>query len=130
MASRTTRLLLPFALCTVVCACSAGGMPEDDGAEQEQAITAAQQAAQSAATPATEASADAPPPVPTCDASQVQGLVGKPADEATLGQARTDAGADQVRVIKPGTAVTMEFNGARLNVEVDADNRIVALRCG
>ena len=27
-------------------------------------------------------------------------------------------------------AVTLEFDGARLNVEVDESNTIVALRCG
>jgi len=60
----------------------------------------------------------------------VQGLVGQPADEATVEQAREDAHAERVRVLRPGQAVTLEFDGARLNVEVDESNTIVALRCG
>jgi hypothetical protein len=34
-----------------------------------------------------------------------------------------------VRVLRPGQAVTMEFNAERLNLEVDATGRIVAARC-
>ncbi len=60
----------------------------------------------------------------------LQGLVGQPADEATVEQAREDAHAERVRVLRPGQAVTLEFDGARLNVEVDESNTIVALRCG
>ena len=45
-------------------------------------------------------------------------------------EARIDAGATRARVLKPGQAVTMEFDGARLNLEVDADDKVVALRCG
>ena len=52
------------------------------------------------------------------------------ASDELVEQARTDAGADAVRTLRPGQAVTLEFNGARLNVEVDEDNRIVSLRCG
>ena len=35
-----------------------------------------------------------------------------------------------VRVIKPGQAVTMDYRGDRLNVEVDAHNAIVRITCG
>jgi Peptidase inhibitor I78 family len=35
-----------------------------------------------------------------------------------------------VRVIRPGQAVTMDFRGDRLNVEIDERNRVRALRCG
>jgi hypothetical protein len=129
MRARTFRPLLSLSLLSVLCACS-GGSPEDDAAEQEHAIVAAQQAAESAATPPPNGSADAPPPAPTCDASQVQGLVGQPNDEAKAEQARVDAGASHVRVLKPGEMVTMEFDGKRLNIEVDAEDRVVAVRCG
>ena len=35
-----------------------------------------------------------------------------------------------VRVIKPGDQVTMDFNAARLNIDVDAAGNISAVRCG
>ena len=35
-----------------------------------------------------------------------------------------------VRVLEPGQMVTMEFDGERLNIEVDATKKIVAVRCG
>jgi len=34
------------------------------------------------------------------------------------------------RALKPGQAVTMEFNGARLNLDVDARGRVTSVRCG
>ena len=47
-----------------------------------------------------------------------------------MNEARKRAGAYMVRVLRPGQATTMEFNGERLNLEVDATGRIVAARCG
>ena len=35
-----------------------------------------------------------------------------------------------VRVIKPGDQVTMDFQAARLNIEVDAAGNISGVRCG
>jgi len=131
MTLRTTRLLLPLALITALAACSADTPPADDGAEQEQALTAAQQAAESAATPPATGTIDAAAsPEPECDASQVQGLVGQALEDATAEQARTDANAKSVRVLEPGAMVTMEFDSKRLNIEVDAARKITALRCG
>lgn len=129
MPARTLRTLPSLALLCALAACSAGGPPEDDGAEQEQAGVAARQAAESAAAAPVDGGV-APPPAPTCDASQVQGLVGQVADEAVLEQARTDAGAARARLLKPDQMVTMEFDGTRLNVEVDAGNKVLAVRCG
>ena len=77
-----------------------------------------------------DGTAAVPPPAPTCDASQVQGLVGKAADEATVEQARIDAGATRARVLKPGQAVTMDFRQDRINVHLDAGNTITRLDCG
>ncbi|WP_042809585.1 I78 family peptidase inhibitor, partial [Xanthomonas citri] len=63
-------------------------------------------------------------------ATQVQSLVGQPLTDAVGEQARSDAGAKSVRVLKPGQMTTMEFNGERLNLEVDAKNVISSVRCG
>ncbi|HET6396921.1 MAG TPA: I78 family peptidase inhibitor [Pseudoxanthomonas sp.] len=125
MSPRHLRLCLAAMLASAAAACSVDGAQGTDEAEQEQAEVAARQAADAAAQPA-----QAAPPAPSCDASQVQGRIGQAADEAGLEQARQDAGAERLRVLRPGQVVTLEFDGARLNVEVDANDRIVALRCG
>ncbi|HST44042.1 MAG TPA: I78 family peptidase inhibitor, partial [Luteimonas sp.] len=43
---------------------------------------------------------------------------------------REAAGAGSMRVLRPGQAVTMEFNPTRLNLDVDAAGRVTAARCG
>ncbi len=45
-------------------------------------------------------------------------------------QAREEAKATEVRVLEPGQMVTMEFNGERLNLEVDDKRVVTAVRCG
>lgn len=72
-----------------------------------------------------------PPPVGgTCDASRIQTAVGQPASSQVLEQVTLGSGAQSARVVRPGEAVTMEFNGNRLTVSVDAGNRITQLACG
>lgn len=117
------RRLSPILLCLVVAACSA---PPAD--EQEQAAAAAEQRAEAAAQPApqTEVATDAA----TCDATQAQWTVGKAVSEADVEQARKDAGAQTARTLKPGQATTMEFNAARLNLDVDDKGVVTAVRCG
>jgi hypothetical protein len=44
--------------------------------------------------------------------------------------ARDRAGASTSRVLKPGQAATMEFNGERLNLDLDARSRVTSVRCG
>lgn len=123
--SLLTLLVLP-----ALFACSAGNPAEDSEAEQEQALVAAHQAAESAAEPPADNAAIAPPPAPECEASHVQGLIGQTIDDAKLEQAKVDAGAENVRVLTPDQMVTMEFDGTRLSIEVDAQGMITALRCG
>lgn len=65
-----------------------------------------------------------------CDASAVQSLIGQEATEEVVEQARTDAGAETARTLRPGQAVTMEFREGRLNVDVDENGTITSLRCG
>lgn len=125
---RVHPFLLPLALLCLAGCAGPDNAVDGDEAEREQALLDARDAASSAAADGVESVA-APPPA-SCDATPVQGLVGEAAADELVEQARTDAGADSVRVLRPGQAVTLEFNGARLNVEVDEDNRIVSLRCG
>lgn len=45
-------------------------------------------------------------------------------------EARSAAGADRVRTIKPGQMVTMEYHASRLTLDVDEHNIVVNVRCG
>lgn len=84
-------------------------------------------------TSATEATPATPPgdAAAQCNAGAAQSFVGREATETTVAEAQTAAGATgAVRVIKPGQAVTMDFRGDRLNVEVDERNAIVRITCG
>ena len=44
--------------------------------------------------------------------------------------ARKDAGADRVRTLRPGQAVTMEYLAGRLNLYLDASGNIERIGCG
>lgn len=75
------------------------------------------------ASPAPEA------PAMTCDADKVQWTLGQLADEALVAKAKMQAGAERMRVIKPGMAVTMDYREDRLNLDVDADNKVTRAYC-
>jgi hypothetical protein len=65
------------------------------------------------------------PPGASCSAESLQHLVGQPESAFDPG------GLDEpIRIIRPGDAVTMDFSLQRLNVEIGADGRITAIRCG
>ncbi len=72
----------------------------------------------------------ATPPAGSCDASQVQGLVGQAYSEEAAQQAKQDANATQVRMLKPNQPITAEYLGERLNIEVDDKNLVSGVRCG
>ncbi len=66
------------------------------------------------------------PPPPRCDEAALSaGFVGLPASvlAATTFLA-------PVRVIRPGDAVTMDYNPSRINFELDAADRIARVTCG
>lgn len=65
-----------------------------------------------------------------CDAQPVQGIVGRSSTASTVEAARTQAGAQMARILRPGQMVTKEFNTQRLNLEVDATGRILSVHCG
>jgi hypothetical protein len=72
---------------------------------------------------------EAPPPLPdmspTCGADALQGLVGQPASVL-----ETMRFGKPVRIIRPGTAVTMDYSPDRLNIEIDAREKIIRVACG
>ncbi|CAN7259538.1 I78 family peptidase inhibitor [Variovorax paradoxus] len=78
------------------------------------------------------ASASAAPPEPVfqCNADGARFAVGQPLSPQLEAAARVRAGAGTVRALKPGEAVTMELNGGRLNLDVDARGRVTDVRCG
>lgn len=80
--------------------------------------------------PVPVAAAPAPEPQAQCNAEGARFAIGQPASAQLGATARVRAGAESVRVLKPNQAVTMEFNGGRLNLVVDARNRVTAARCG
>ncbi len=77
-----------------------------------------------------------PPPLPapgpdgSCFAEDAAGAVGQRATTGVIERATLESGARTARIIRPGQAYTQEFNPDRLNIEVDAANRIVRLSCG
>lgn len=66
----------------------------------------------------------------SCNADAARSIVGQTASADVVEQARTAAGADTARTLKPGQATTMEFKGDRLNIDVDANNKVTNVRCG
>ena len=117
---RPAALIATAALLLALSACTKPA-PE----EQDEALNQSQQAAEAAAAPA-----EATKKQGACDASQVQGLVGQTYSDAMQAQAKEDAGATDVRVLKPNQPVTMEFIGERLNIELDEKGTVSGVRCG
>ena len=64
-----------------------------------------------------------------CDAAAVQRFVGQTADTAAPDALRL-SGAKSLRRYATGDMVTMDYRADRLNVEHNADGRIVKLTCG
>lgn len=71
-----------------------------------------------------------PAPLPVCDAAGAQFAVGQGATPALEAAVRHRANAAAVRLLKPGQMVTQEFDASRVNLELDARNRVKAVRCG
>ena len=87
-------------------------------------------AAEASASTAAPAAASTTNIAVSCNAEAARSLVGQVATYAAIEQARSAATAESVRTLKPGQAATMEFNGNRLNVDVDANNIVTNVRCG
>lgn len=86
---------------------------------------------------------DAAPPPPTvapnnpteeqagaCDLDAIQYAIGEPFDEASFSQLKSDSGAQQVRVLRPGDIATMDHRPDRLNIHLDDQDNVEELRCG
>ena len=67
---------------------------------------------------------DTPPEENACGAAQMQALIGTPV------AAQDFSGHAAVRILPPGSMVTMDYRPDRLNVEHDADGVITRIACG
>ena len=65
-----------------------------------------------------------------CNAASAQSVVGQNTTATVMEAARLRSGARMVRILRPGQITTKEFDAQRLNLEVNAAGRIVAVRCG
>jgi hypothetical protein len=65
-----------------------------------------------------------------CDASRVQNLVGQAATQALGAEAIRASRARTLRWIAPGQVVTMDYRTDRLNLHLDAQNRVTRVACG
>lgn len=72
----------------------------------------------------------APAPAAVCNAQPAQSAVGQNSTASVMESARTKSGAQMARILRPGQMVTKEFDAQRLNLEVDGNGRILAVRCG
>lgn len=86
--------------------------------------------APAAAPSPTQSQAQAPAPDTLCNAQPAQAAVGQSSTASVVESARARSGARMVRILRPGQVVTKEFDTQRLNLEVDANGRILAVRCG
>lgn len=70
-------------------------------------------------------------PIPdSCTSSAVEHLKGQSATPELLEQARQQAGASTARILTPNSVVTLEYNGQRLNLNVDDQRVITRVSCG
>ena len=72
----------------------------------------------------------APAPAVACNAQPAQSAVGQNSTASVMESARARSGAQIARILRPGQMVTKEFDAQRLNLEVDGNGRIIAVRCG
>jgi hypothetical protein len=65
-----------------------------------------------------------------CNAAPAQGLVGRQSSPAVAQEAQRLAGAGTVRWLRPGQIVTMEYRADRLNIHLDAQDKVERIACG
>lgn len=66
----------------------------------------------------------------SCGAEAAQELVGRQATQELAAEAMRLTGAETLRWIPEGSAVTMDYRPGRLNIEYDAGMSVTTIRCG
>lgn len=64
-----------------------------------------------------------------CGADKVGSYVGQPFNNDLLIKIKAESTAQNVRVLHPGSAMTMDYRPDRLNIHVDANGRIEKMHC-
>ncbi|WP_190285732.1 I78 family peptidase inhibitor [Montanilutibacter psychrotolerans] len=82
-----------------------------------------------AALPIDEATAP-PPQAGACHADGARSVMGLSPTRDVVELARVDSRSRTVRVIRPGDAVTQDYSGDRLNLEVNDRGAITGAYCG
>lgn len=70
------------------------------------------------------------PAMVPCNAQPAQFAVGQSSTAAVVESARARSGAQMARIVRPGQILTKEFDAQRLNLEVDGNGKVLAVRCG
>ena len=65
-----------------------------------------------------------------CSITNLGGLVGQEATQRLGTEALRLSNSRTIRWIRPGDAVTMEYRLDRLNILLDASNRVTSFNCG
>lgn len=65
-----------------------------------------------------------------CRKADFSRFIGRQATSALAVEARDAAGAATVRWLQPGQIVTMEYRVDRLNITLDAANKVLSIACG
>lgn len=65
----------------------------------------------------------------TCGADQLGDYIGQPASDDVIAAIQAWRGDKAVRVLRPGSVMTMDFRPDRLNINVDKDGRITSFKC-
>ena len=65
-----------------------------------------------------------------CRAEELSDLIGRPATSDLGAEAMRRSGARRLRWIRPGDVVTMDYSPDRLNIHLDAQNRVERFACG
>ena len=74
-----------------------------------------------------------PPPAPAagnCNADAGQFAVGQTYTDRIAEAVRSRSGARIARPLRAGQVVTMEYAGDRINITLDAADRVTGVRCG
>lgn len=72
-----------------------------------------------------------PPPVEgSCNPAPAHHLIGRSASAALAEEARRLTGARTWRWLRPGQIVTMEYRADRLNLHLDAGDKVERIGCG
>lgn len=72
------------------------------------------------------------PPAPEddkCNSRLAAQFVGQTYSDALLAQVKAAVGHDTIRVIRPNQPVTMDFREERLNLDLDASDKITRVHC-